>query len=112
MSPLRVVLGVDIGTSSSKGVLVSLDGQIVGSAARAHSAARPAPGQVEMSAGLWWQEFVDLATELTSPRDAEVVAVGVSGMGPCMLVTDDQSRPLRPAILYGSIPGRPHRSMG
>jgi xylulokinase len=54
-----------------------------------------------MSADLWWEEFVDLATELTSPRDTEVVAVGVSGMGPCVLVTDDQSRPLRPAILYG-----------
>jgi len=54
-----------------------------------------------MSADLWWQEFIHIATELTAPSDAEVVAVGVSGMGPCVLITDEQSRPLRPAILYG-----------
>ena len=97
----RVVLGVDIGTSSSKGVLVTLDGQILRSATRAHSLSRPLPGHVEMSADLWWQEFIEIATELTAPSDAEVVAVGVSGMGPCVLITDEHSRPLRPAILYG-----------
>ncbi|WP_306187939.1 FGGY family carbohydrate kinase [Streptomyces sp. MK5] len=30
-----------------------------------------------------------------------VVAVGVSGMGPCVLLTDEHDTPLRPAILYG-----------
>jgi len=98
---VRVVLGVDIGTSSSKGVLVTLEGHILRSAARAHSVARPFPGHVEMSADIWWREFIDIANELTSSVDVEVVAVGVSGMGPCVLVTDEQSRPLRPAILYG-----------
>ena len=97
----RVVLGVDIGTSRSKGVLVTLEGRILRSATRAHSVARPFPGHVEMSANIWWREFVDIATELLSPADAEVIAVGVSGMGPCVLVTDKRSRPLRPAILYG-----------
>ena len=96
-----VALGVDVGTSSSKGVLVTLDGRILRSATRAHLVDRPLPGYVEMSADLWWKEFVDIATELTSPGDVEVVAVGVSGMGPCVLVTDEESRPLRPAILYG-----------
>ena len=97
----KVVLGVDIGTSSSKGVLVTFEGSILRSAIRAHSVERPFPGHVEMSAEIWWQEFVDIATELTSPGDVDVVSVGVSGMGPCVLVTDERSRPLRPAILYG-----------
>mgnify|MGYP001791420525 CR=1 FL=1 len=99
--PAQVVLGVDIGTSSSKGVLVTFQGHILRSAVRAHSVERPFPGQVEMSAEIWWQEFVDIATELTLPGDVDVVCVGVSGMGPCVLVTDELSRPLRPAILYG-----------
>jgi xylulokinase len=97
----RVILGVDIGTSSSKGVLVTLSGKILRSAARSHSVGRPLPGHVEMSGDLWWQEFVDIAAELTAPADADVIAVGVSGMGPCVLVTDETSHPLRPAILYG-----------
>ena len=32
---------------------------------------------------------------------ADVQAVGVSGMGPCVLLTDEADEPLRPAILYG-----------
>ncbi|MBK0296397.1 alpha/beta fold hydrolase, partial [Bacillus sp. S34] len=35
------------------------------------------------------------------PDDADVAAVGVSGIGPCVLLTDDAGQPLRPAILYG-----------
>jgi xylulokinase len=103
------VLGVDIGTSSSKGVLVTLDGTVLRSAIRSHSPSRPHPGWVEMDAALWWREFAEISRELmasveigtTGGETIEVVAVGVSGMGPCVLVTDADGTPLRPAILYG-----------
>lgn len=97
----RAYLGVDIGTSSSKGVLVRPGGRILRTAVRGHSVDRPAAGRVEMDARLWWTEFVELASELTAPGDVEVAAVGVSGMGPCVAVTDEDGVPLRPAILYG-----------
>ncbi|MER7441916.1 FGGY-family carbohydrate kinase [Micromonospora avicenniae] len=98
---VATVLGVDIGTSSSKGVLVDAAGRVVRSATRSHEVSRPRPGWVEMDADVWWQEFVSLSRELLAPGDAEVVAVGVSGMGPCVLLTDAANVPLRPAILYG-----------
>lgn len=98
---LHAVIGVDIGTSSSKGVLVALDGTLLRSAVRAHTVCRPAPGHVEMAADVWWTEFVSLVRELTADGEAEVRAVGVSGMGPCVLLTDADDVPLRPAILYG-----------
>ncbi|MEW1693052.1 FGGY-family carbohydrate kinase [Streptomyces sp. NPDC091265] len=99
--PSTAVIGVDIGTSSSKGVLVGLDGTLLHTAVREHAVDRPAPGHVEMDAGVWWDEFVSLSRELTSAHDTDVVAVGVSGMGPCVLLTDADDTPLRPAILYG-----------
>ncbi|MER7397847.1 FGGY-family carbohydrate kinase [Streptomyces sp. NPDC000151] len=98
---LNAVIGVDIGTSSSKGVLVGPDGTLLRSAVREHAVDRPAPGHVEMDAAVWWQEFASLARELTADGDVEVRAVGVSGMGPCVLLTDADDVPLRPAILYG-----------
>ncbi|WP_019816306.1 FGGY-family carbohydrate kinase [Saccharomonospora saliphila] len=97
----RVFLGVDIGTSSSKGVLVGPGGGIVRTAVREHTVDRPGAGRVEMDGERWWTEFVELASELTAPADVEVAAVGVSGMGPCVLLTGDDGTPLRPAILYG-----------
>ena len=99
------VLGVDVGTSSTKGTLVALDGTILAAAVREHSVSRPAPGHVEMDAEIWWEEFVDIARELTATGaadvPAEVTAIGVSGMGPCVLLTDESGEPVRPAILYG-----------
>lgn len=96
-----VVLGVDVGTSSTKGVLVTGDGAVLRSTVREHAVSRPYPGHVEMDARLWWQEFVDISRELLAPADAVVRAVGVSGMGPCVLLTDERDEPVRPAILYG-----------
>ncbi|WP_194409897.1 FGGY-family carbohydrate kinase [Microbacterium cremeum] len=99
-------LGVDIGTSSSKGVLVDGSGHILASATVAHDVSRPKPGFVEMDGRVWWDEFVGLARELqlTARADGvepEITAVGVSGMGPCVLLADAHDEPVRPAILYG-----------
>src|SRR5699024_7024757 len=74
----RTVLGVDVGTSSTKGVLVDGSGEILRSAVREHEVQRPAPGHVEMDAETWWDEFVGIATELLAPGDVEVAAAGVS----------------------------------
>lgn len=94
-------LGIDIGTSSSKGVLVSSDGTIVAEAVRAHSVSTPFPGWAEQDAeSVWWSDFVSIVGELIAvgkPLDA----LAVSGIGPCLLPTDRAGTPLRPAILYG-----------
>lgn len=101
------VLGVDIGTSSSKGVLVDADGTVLATAVRPHTVSRPWPGHVEMDASTWWDEFVSITRELTASGTASgtapgvVDAVGVSGMGPCVALTDESDTPLHPAMLYG-----------
>lgn len=98
----EAVFGIDVGTSSTKAVLAALDGSILASATRAHDVQRPLPGHVEMDPQVWWDEFRGLSRELLSASpDVAVRAVGVSGMGPCVALTDDDSCPVRPAILYG-----------
>jgi xylulokinase len=98
----RCTIGVDIGTSSSKGVLVDGTGRVLATAVRAHAVERPRPGWVEMDGESWWSEFVALAREMRDAvPDAEIAAVGVSGMGPCVLLADADDQPVRPAILYG-----------
>lgn len=99
---MRCTLGVDVGTSSTKGVLVDPSGSILATATRAHEPDRPHTGWVEMDATIWWQEFVEITRELLAATpDASVIAVGVSGMGPCVLLADENDQPVRPTILYG-----------
>jgi xylulokinase len=95
------VLGVDVGTSSTKGVLVGFEGTILASTVREHTVDQPGPGKFEMSAEVWWDEFCQIASELVEPADVAVHSIGVSGMGPCGVLTDESGTPVRPAILYG-----------
>lgn len=98
----RCFLGVDIGTSSTKGVLVDERGAVVASAQRAHVTSNPRPGWYEHDAAqTWWGEFVDVCAELLHGFAGELRAVCASGVGPTLLPVDDAARPLRPAILYG-----------
>ncbi|MDR2997728.1 MAG: sugar kinase, partial [Microbacterium sp.] len=88
--------------SSTKGVLADADGVILATATRAHDVDRPRTGWVEMDGRIWWDEFIAIARELLSAHpDAEIAGVGVSGMGPCVLLADENDEPVRPAILYG-----------
>ncbi|HET9117301.1 MAG TPA: FGGY family carbohydrate kinase, partial [Pseudonocardiaceae bacterium] len=97
-----LLLGVDIGTASSKGVLVRTDGAVLATATRTHEVSMPHPGWVEHDAeAVWWAEFAAISRELTARAREPLAAVGVSGIGPCLLPVDSTNRPLRPAILYG-----------
>ena len=98
---MGLVLGVDIGTASTKGVLVRPDGTVAARAQVAHETSSPRPGWFEHDAEtVWWSDFVDVTRQLLAAADDDVVAVGVSGIGPCLLPVGD-SGPLRPGILYG-----------
>jgi xylulokinase len=98
----ELVLGVDIGSSSSKGVLASLDGTVVARAQRTHSLSLPRPGWVEHDAeDVWWRDVCAICAELLETTAHRVKAVCFSGIGPCLLPCDRNLRPLRPAILYG-----------
>jgi len=100
----ELLLGIDIGTFETKGVLVDASGVVRARARRRHGIATPAPGWVEHDAdAVWWADFAAVARELTAavgPGD-RIAGVGASGIGPCVLPVDADLRPLRPAILYG-----------
>ncbi|SOD64390.1 xylulokinase [Streptomyces zhaozhouensis] len=100
---MTLLLGIDIGTSASKGVLVRPDGELVAQATRSHVTATPRPGWVEHDAlDVWWADFLALTRQLLDRAAGEEIAgVGVSGIGPCLLPADADDNPLRPAILYG-----------
>jgi xylulokinase len=100
-----LLLGIDIGTSSSKGVLVDLAGAIIAERAVPHSFDMPQPGWAEQDAdAVWWTDFCLISRALIGEADIDpqrIAGVAASAIAPTMLPLDENHRPLRPAILYG-----------
>ncbi|WP_288798921.1 FGGY-family carbohydrate kinase [uncultured Arsenicicoccus sp.] len=98
-----VTLGVDIGTGSAKGVLVTSDGRVVASERVELQMRMPRPDWAEMDAESdWWGSVVTICRRLADQLDGrELAGMCVSGLGPALVAVDDQMRPVHPAILYG-----------
>lgn len=99
-----LLLGIDIGTYSAKGVLCTPAGDVLATATIEHDLSIPRPGWAEHDPDrVWWGECAGLCRMLLSGRysGADVGAVAVSAIGPCLLPVDHAGRPLRPGILYG-----------
>jgi len=61
----ELLLGVDVGTYESKGVLSTPDGSVVASATVAHELSLPHAGWAEHDAeGVWWHDFVAICRRL------------------------------------------------
>lgn len=98
----KLLLGIDIGTSSSKGVLVGPEGEILARSERVHELSLPRPSWAEHDAEtIWWADFQALCAQLLPQATSSLAAICVSGIGPCLLAADEHGNPLRPAILYG-----------
>ena len=100
-----LLLGIDIGTYSSKGVLVQPDGKVLKTSVVDHEMSIPHPGWAEQDAdAIWWGDLVKICGQLLDGqpyRGEDVGSVAVSAIGPCMLPLDKDGVPLRPGILYG-----------
>jgi xylulokinase len=101
----ELVVGLDIGTSSTKAVAVDADGTVVATVTGRHEMSQPRPGWFEQDAEtVWWQQSRQLLAQLMADDRVgrcHVAAVGISAMGPCLVICDRSGTPLRPGILYG-----------
>ncbi|MFV0254181.1 MAG: FGGY-family carbohydrate kinase [Beutenbergiaceae bacterium] len=98
----RGVIGVDVGTSGVKVVLVDDAGLVLDYQEHPVSVAHPRPGMHEHDAEMaWWQVPAMLIGQLRARNaEVEVLAVGLSCCGPC-IVPLGAGHALRPGILYG-----------
>lgn len=102
-------LGIDIGTSNVKAVVVDEDQRILGSASAPIAISRPDPLWSEQNPEDWWaaveQSVADLRRALGGSFN-NVRAIGLSGQMHGVVLLDVNGMPLRPAILHND--GRSH----
>ena len=97
-------LGIDIGTSGVKALLIDEHGRALGEAsAAAVEPVRPHPGWSEQNPADWWQATLGAIDKLKDKHPAELAAVrgiGLSGHMHGATLLDRNDEVLRPCILW------------
>ena len=96
-------LGIDLGTSSVKALLVDGDQRVLADATRPLAVSRPHPGWSEQAPEDWWQALLAAIAEIRAARPAEWAAlrgIGLSGQMHGAVVLDAAGAVLRPCILW------------
>ncbi|GAB4382313.1 FGGY-family carbohydrate kinase [Albidovulum sp.] len=95
------VIGLDIGTTSTIGILIALPDQVLATASRPVTLSAPRQGWAEENPGDWWRNVCQIVPELLERggiEGAAVKAIGVTGMLPAVVLLDAEGVVLRPSI--------------
>ena len=94
-------LGVDVGTSGVKAILVAEDGGVVASATAPLSLDTPQPGWAEQDPEAWWAAARAAIRDVLAQRaGSRVAAVGISGQMHSSVFLDNSAAVIRPALLW------------
>lgn len=100
---MEYVMGIDLGTSSVKAVLISREGQVTAAAGREYQVMRPRAGYGEQDPLEWWvrtKEVIRLAMTRAGVWPEQVKAIGFSGQMHGLTALDSQGRPVMPAMIW------------
>jgi xylulokinase len=95
-----MLLGIDLGTSSVKALLMDEAGTALGEGATPYPVRSPRPGWAESSPEDWWASVLEATGTAVGRRGLEVTAVGLSGQMHGVVLADERGSPLRPAVLW------------
>jgi xylulokinase len=93
-------LGIDIGTSGVKAIVLSEAGALPGQAIAKLSVSRPRPLWSEQRAEDWWTATESAVLALAPELRAGIKGIGIAGQMHGATLLDAKDRPLRPAILW------------
>lgn len=94
-------IGVDLGTSSVKLLLMDDDGNIVNTVTKEYPISFPKPGWSEQNPTDWYEKTVEGIKELISNIDSSKVAgISFGGQMHGLVILDENDNVIRPAILW------------
>ena len=96
-------LGIDVGTSGSKVLLMNPAGKVLATATATHGIYSPRPGWSEQNPEEWWTSAVKAtraAIKKAGVNGRTIAAVGLSGQMHGLVITDAEGAPLRPSLIW------------
>jgi xylulokinase len=97
---VAVLIGVDVGTSGTRALAVTSDGELVAEANAPHELLTPRPGWTEQRPEEWWQAARSALAEVASAAGDEVVGLGLTGQMHGSVFLDAGGAVIRPALLW------------
>ena len=96
-----LLIGIDVGTSALKAVLLALDGRVLATAEQRYPLEHPMPGHAEQRAQDWWAALASAVRAITQSFDpSRVCALGLSTQGGTLQPVDARGQALCPAISW------------
>lgn len=100
----NTLLGIDLGTTNIKGIIIDEEGHVLASASRPCTTYKPGPLLVEQKAEEWWDNCILILRELCGRAGADAVdslkGISISAHMISLLPLDKDGNPLRKAIIY------------
>ena len=101
---MSYLLGVDVGTTGTRAIVIDAGGRIIGSATHEHVPfASAQTGWAEQDPRDWWQATcgaVRAALAAAAATGADITAVGFSGQMHGSVLLDDRGEVIRPALIW------------
>ncbi|MDD5468887.1 MAG: FGGY family carbohydrate kinase, partial [Anaerolineales bacterium] len=97
MMTRELLMGIDIGTQSTRVALLDADGRVISSSSTPQEMETPKPGWAEQDPDLWWRNVVQnipKALEIANASPSDILAIGVCGQMHATVPLDDGGDPL------------------
>ncbi len=98
------LIGMDLGTTNVKAILMDEHGNIIASSSRENHLIFPGPNMVEQSADEWWDNASSIFRDITSAAGPEITSkvrgISISSQTVTMLPVDKEGHPLRGAMIW------------
>lgn len=98
-----LLMGLDLGTSGVKVVIIGTMGEIITSAYKDYDIVILKEGYAEQNPDIWWAktcECIKAAVNAIPTQDYTIKSIGLSGQMHSLVLLDKRKEPIRPAILW------------
>ncbi len=98
---MKYYIGIDLGTSSLKLLLVDGEGTVINSVTKEYPVYYPKSGWSEQRSEDWYEALCEGVPELTKGIDkTQISAISAAGQMHGLVILDENDRVIRPAILW------------
>lgn len=100
---MAMLLGIDIGTSSTKVMLLDIENGVAGVESQTYDVSIPEPEYAEQDPDIWWEAVLYCIGRLREGHESDfenIVGIGLSGQMHGLVLVDADGNPIRPAILW------------